>query len=1073
MSSEHWREVQRLLDAALDQPPALRSAFLREATVGAPERAMEVARLLESCARVEQRSLFEGGAAEWAAPMLRDLAILDLRRQETVLNTLRGALAGRYELEDAISAGSMGIVFPAHDPQHDRRVAVKVLDRDLVVPSGVDRFLQEIRLTAALSHPHILPVYESGETGGLLYYITPWLTEETLRSRLTRAGALPIPEAVRLIREIADALVHAHGHGVVHRDLKPENVLLAGGHAVIADFGIAKVLAGQSGFSSGEESRISASAGLGTPAYMAPEQVGGGPVDPRADLYALGVIAYELLSGAHPFGNRPVQDMLTAHLTEVPAPLRTVRGDVPPALAELIAQCLAKRPADRPPSAEAVRSALGEAVPRIALRSRRRFALLAAGSGMVLLAVLTALTIGPPSLLKSGNFGARDTILVADFEGLDSSLSRPLASALRQYLGQSRLVHFVDPYESDFAEVLQLMHVSPSTRVTAAVAREFAERANLRAVVQGELTPMGGGYLVNLRLLATANGAELASFSGTAARLETDLLPVLGKLGALLRQRTGEALQTIQRDLPLARYTTSSLEALKMLEGARASPPPPPDERFAYMRQAVRLDSMFAYAWLVLGNSLPLSRAESRDSAFTMAYRFRDRLTVAERAQVTSFYWRFVGLDRVRALQAQEEAFRRLTGSPNSSVARAVALNLADWLIEARQFERAQMVLQRVEPWPVVASIGPSLLEIKARVALGLGQVAAADSLVEKTAGSVRHLRYAGLIALAALRQDTAASLLAMVPSSLESEVREPKTQLKRLSGQLREAERLQSALDSARLRYDRAAGFMVSPGDLPPRLLLVQEDLWLRNDRAGALRRLDDLLLRNPVHSLTGRENRIALVTAARLYAALGRPARARAILGAVLTGSDSLALRRFHPEHQAALGEIALAEGRPREAMERFRRSDLAADGLPTSPCAVCVFPLLARAAEQAGMTDSARVFWERYLHTPSLNRLEADQWFFAMALRRLASLHAAIGEEARAAMYTEQLEQLGRRADPDCGEAFRVEGRPASRGARPRIGPIDREGEVAARVEPPHHSRIAGFGAGSVYVGPQRSE
>ena len=209
----------------------------------------------------------------------------------------------------------------------------------------------------------MLGVHDSGEAAGLLYYVMPFVEGETLRARVTREGALPLGDATRLLREIADALAYAHAQGVVHRDLKPENVLLSGGHAVIADFGIAKAVAAATQQGVADASALTATGmSVGTPAYMAPEQaVGDQDTDHRADLYALGVIAYEVLAGAHPFGVRTAQGLVAAHLTEAPAPLSARRRDVPPALAALVSQLLAKEPAARPQSADTVVKALDAA----------------------------------------------------------------------------------------------------------------------------------------------------------------------------------------------------------------------------------------------------------------------------------------------------------------------------------------------------------------------------------------------------------------------------------------------------------------------------------------------------------------------------------------------------------------------------------------------------------------------------------------------------------------------------------------------------------------------------------------
>ena len=257
---------------------------------------------------------------------------------------LRQSIAGDYDIERELGHGGMAVVFLAHDRKHDRKVAIKVLRPDLAASVGAERFLGEVRIAASLSHPHILPVFDSGEADGLLYYVMPWVEGESLRDRLSAGGKLPVSEATRLLRELAEALAYAHRHGVVHRDIKPDNIMLAEGHVEVMDFGLAKAL----GEATGHAQLTSAGVALGTPAYMAPEQAAGDEhVDQRADSYALGVMAYEMLSGATPFAGTSAQQMLRAHVAKPPAPVSEVRDNLPPQLVDLVMRCLAKERADR------------------------------------------------------------------------------------------------------------------------------------------------------------------------------------------------------------------------------------------------------------------------------------------------------------------------------------------------------------------------------------------------------------------------------------------------------------------------------------------------------------------------------------------------------------------------------------------------------------------------------------------------------------------------------------------------------------------------------------------------------
>jgi len=275
------------------------------------------------------------------------------------IDRLRSALADRYRVEQEIGAGGMATVFRAHDLRHERDVAIKLLHPDLGAALGGERFLTEIRTTARLQHPHILPLLDSGEADGLLYYVMPLVTGETLRARLDRDQQLPITEAVLIAREVADALGYAHGMGIIHRDIKPENILLQGGHALVADFGIA--LAVQS---AGGQRMTQTGLSLGTPQYMSPEQaMGERSIGAGSDIYALGAVTYEMLVGDPPFTGSSVQAVVAKIMSEKPTAVRTLRDTVPPGVEAAVLTALAKLPADRHASAQDFVAALSDMRP--------------------------------------------------------------------------------------------------------------------------------------------------------------------------------------------------------------------------------------------------------------------------------------------------------------------------------------------------------------------------------------------------------------------------------------------------------------------------------------------------------------------------------------------------------------------------------------------------------------------------------------------------------------------------------------------------------------------------------------
>jgi len=328
-----------------------------------------------------------------------------------LMERLKAALSDRYRLERELGSGGMATVYLAEDLKHHRKVAVKVLRPELAASLGVERFVREIEIAANLSHPHILPLFDSGEAGGFLYYVMPFIEGESLRDRLQREGKLAVDEAIRLTDQVASALSYAHERGLVHRDIKPENILLAGDQAIVADFGIARAVE-----AAGGERLTGTGLALGTPAYMSPEQaMGTGELDARSDVYALGCVVYEMVSGEAPFEGPTPQALIAKHISDTAPRLRTSDPTIPLYVERAVERAMAKEPSDRFSSASEFAGALtsGVTVPRVRARAMRRGVVRGVAG-----AVLVALGVwGITALLAPGRIERLAVLPLTDLTG--------------------------------------------------------------------------------------------------------------------------------------------------------------------------------------------------------------------------------------------------------------------------------------------------------------------------------------------------------------------------------------------------------------------------------------------------------------------------------------------------------------------------------------------------------------------------------------------------------------------------------------------------------------------------------
>jgi serine/threonine-protein kinase len=554
-----------------------------------------------------------------------------------VREQLQASLGAAYTIERELDGGGMARVFVAKEMALGRDVAVKVLPPELSSAVSAERFRREMQLAARLQHPHIVPVLASGEAGGLLYYTMPFVEGESLRARLAGAGALPVPAAVAILRELADALAYAHERGVVHRDIKPENVLLSGEHALVTDFGIARALRA----STGPAALTATGVALGTPNYMAPEQVAADPdVDHRADLYAWGCVAYEMLAGAAPFSGRPSQAVFAAHIAEAPEPLARRRRGVPAALESLVMRCLAKLPADRPQSAAEVRRAL-EAIaatndqgrlasaPFQRIRAVPSGVLRALAALAILGAVVAALARRHPPPASAGD---RGVVAVVPFR---VSGSDPSLAYLRE--GMIDLLSAKLNGEGGPRATNPRTVVSAWRRMTSAGTAELSPEQTLQLAAR-----LGAGQVLLGEIVGTPRqlvvNASLYEVPGGRVRAQASVVGTVDSLPALVDGLTARllSLQAGEGERRLEYLTTTSLPALRAyLDGQAAYRRGRYQESVAHFTRALDLDSTFALAGLGLASSagwLSTVNPSVANRGTAAAWAFRARLSERDKA---------------------------------------------------------------------------------------------------------------------------------------------------------------------------------------------------------------------------------------------------------------------------------------------------------------------------------------------------------------------------------------------------------------------------------------------------------
>ena len=620
----------------------------------------------------------------------------------------------------------MATVYLAEDRRLGTRVAIKVLKPDVAATFGAGRFQREISIAARLTHPHLLPLRDSGERSGYLFFVMPFVEGESLRDRIRREKQLSFPDVVRITSDVAAGLDHAHRQGVVHRDIKPENILLQGDDAIVADFGIARAKA------TTDDARTDSGVVLGTAMYMSPEQaLGEKELDARSDIYSLGCVVYEMLVGEPPFAGPNVRTVFARHATEPVPSIRVARPDLSEGVEEVIERALAKAPAARHTSVDAFARELHAAMAspgrgRPRPRPNRWAAIVASGI------VVVALGTWGVNFWKEPALGADDWILVADFDGPAdeprlANGTRELATAV---IGQSRLLRVVE--RRALNGVMRRAGIAETTHVDVDLARELAKRSAVRGVLRGSVRRMDATTLeIVLHILRADDGSPIASAVATAT--QSTIADTVERLSVELRRRLGERRRDLAAVRPLRDVATPSFEAFNKysdgLDAVLTRGDIATSNRL--LREAIAADSAFAGAWSVLGaNYITARQNDSARVALTRALAFPGRLTAAQSYRLRG--------DIAYALDRDVDAAIRwydlyIAESPNSVSGLS---NRAVYLTALGRYEDALPDLRRAATnHPFGAGlIQPTLLNLAA-LHVVLGDVDAARAVADSLVG--------------------------------------------------------------------------------------------------------------------------------------------------------------------------------------------------------------------------------------------------------------------------------------------------------------------------------------------------
>jgi serine/threonine protein kinase/tetratricopeptide (TPR) repeat protein len=683
MSPERWQKINEVFEAALERPGEERSAFLARACADDAELRQRVQAMLDADKKTDlwlDRSPLEPGL------------LVSLNSE-----SFSGKMIGAYRLGRELGQGGMGVVYAAFDTRLERQVALKLLPTHLMNdPERARRFQREARAASALNHPNIITIYDFGEEAGYFYLASEFVEGHTLRALVGDAG-VTLRQLVDVMIQVASALEAAHEAQIVHRDIKPENIMLRpDGYAKVLDFGLAKLTElrnAECGMRNAEydpnnpqsafRNLQSTEPGLvlGTPHYMSPEQARGQKVDARSDLFSLGVVFYELLTGQRPFVGATYNHVLVAILDQEPPPLQRYLNDVPPALPPLVQRLLAKDREQRCQTAHELLMALKTLRDEITTDTRierhntdEPTVLLDAHSttagwlghrkvarfGALLAALLLAVTAWGvyQRYFQRPQLTGKDTILLVDFVNTtgDAVFDGTLQQGLIVQLAQSPYLNFFP--EERARETLRLMGHSreqaQEEKITREVGREICQRRGIKALLVGTIASLGRNYVITLETINSQSGEVIVQQQTEAASRE-QVLQALGQAATALREKLGESLASIgQFNAPIEQGTTSSLAALKDYSVAvELQRKGQQDKAIPFFKRATEHDPEFALAYLRMGVAFrELRNLALGNQHLERAWQLRHRASEHERLNIAATYHRYITGDLTQRLEA-------------------------------------------------------------------------------------------------------------------------------------------------------------------------------------------------------------------------------------------------------------------------------------------------------------------------------------------------------------------------------------------------------------------------------------